>query len=244
MSVLSNSSPTQNPGHPGNSSATALRSTCAPSTSDAIPQCNGNGEAANGGIGICETLRPVDGGLFDRGIVSNQLRDWLGDGATGTGSLGTPFQSLAVYEARESVTQDISANLKWRANDQWFFEFDAHYTDAEATLDRLWAGGNHFGDYAYDFTDPMNPSIALFQPEPSCNHGSHVVVNQTPRRPLWPIRLQLTCCMPLTSLRTIRVTCSPSARMLSMSSPMMAGSTRSSSVFAGLSASNKTAAQA
>lgn len=132
-------------------------------TSEGIPQCNGNGEAANGGIGVCETLRPVDGGLFDRGIVSNQLRDWLGDASQGTGSLGTPFQSLAVYEARESVTQDISANLKWRATDQWFWEFDAHYTDAEATLDRLWAGGNHFSDYGYDFTDPMNPAIALFQ---------------------------------------------------------------------------------
>lgn len=134
-----------------------------PFTSDGISQCNGNGEAANGGIGICETTRAVDGGLFESGIVSNQLRDWLGDGGTGTGSLGTPFQSLAVYEARESVTQDISANLKWRASDQWFFEFDAHYTEAEATLDRLWAGGNHFGDYSYDFSDPMNPQIALFQ---------------------------------------------------------------------------------
>ena len=134
-----------------------------PFTSDGIAQCNGNGEAANGGIGICETLRPVDGGLFESGIVSNQLRDWLGDSATGTGSLGTPFQSLAVSEGRTSVTQDISANLKWRANDQWFFEFDAHYTDAEATLERLWAGGNHFADYSYDFSDPMNPQIGLFQ---------------------------------------------------------------------------------
>ncbi|MEL6857052.1 MAG: TonB-dependent receptor [Pseudomonadota bacterium] len=134
-----------------------------PFTSDGIAQCNGNGEAANGGIGICETLRPVDGGLFESGIVSNQLRDWLGDDTTGTGSLGTPFQSLAVSEGRTSVTQDISANLKWRASDQWFFEFDAHYTDAEATLERLWAGGNHFADYAFDFADPMNPQIQLFQ---------------------------------------------------------------------------------
>ena len=68
-----------------------------------------------------------------------------------------------MYEARESVTQDISANLKWRATDQLFLEFDAHYTDAEATLDRLWAGGNHFGDYTFDFSDPMNPTIGLFQ---------------------------------------------------------------------------------
>jgi len=134
-----------------------------PFTSDGIAQCNGNGEAANGGIGVCETLRPVDGGLFESGIVSNQLRDWLGDSNTGTGSLGTPFQSLAVSEGRTSVTQDISANLKWRASDQWFFEFDAHYTEAEADLERLWAGGNHFADYSYDFSDPMNPTIQLFQ---------------------------------------------------------------------------------
>lgn len=134
-----------------------------PFTSDGISSCNGSNEALVGPPGFCENTTPVDGGLFDRGVVSNGLRDWLGDPATGTGSLGTPFQSLAVYEARESVTQDISANLKWRANDQWFFEFDTHYTEAEATLDRLWNGGNHFGDYAFDFTDPMNPAVSLFQ---------------------------------------------------------------------------------
>ncbi|MCR9193744.1 MAG: TonB-dependent receptor [Hyphomonas sp.] len=134
-----------------------------PFTSDGISSCNGSNEALVGPPGFCEITTPVDGSLFDRGVVSNGLRDWLGDSATGTGSLGTPFQSLAVYEARESVTQDISANLKWRANDQWFFEFDTHYTEAEATLDRLWNGGNHFGDYAFDFTDPMNPAVSLFQ---------------------------------------------------------------------------------
>ena len=143
---------------PGGASNYSIR----PFTSDGISQCNGNGEAANGGIGICETLRPVDGGLFESGVVSNGLRDWLGDGAAGEQGLGTPFQSLAVYEKRQSVTQDISANLKWRANDQWFFEFDGHYTEAEAKLDRLWAGGNHFADYSYDFSDPMNPQINLF----------------------------------------------------------------------------------
>ncbi len=129
-----------------------------PFTSAGIPQCNGSGEAANGGIGICETLAPVDGGLFESGVVSNGLRDWLGT----NGTLGTPFQSLAVYEQRESVTQDISANFKWRATDNLYLEFDGHYTDAEATLERLWAGGNHFADYAFDFSDPQNPAVNLF----------------------------------------------------------------------------------
>jgi TonB-dependent receptor len=136
------------------SSSDSLR----PFTSDGLPQCNGNGEAANGGIGICETLFPVDGGLFESGVVSNGLRDWLGT----DGTLGTPFQSLAVYEERESVTQDISANFKWRATDQLYLEFDAQYTDAEASLNRLWAGGNHFADYAFDFSDAENPSVNLF----------------------------------------------------------------------------------
>lgn len=135
---------------------TALNVT--PFTSAGIPQCNGNGEAANGGIGICETLIPVDGGLFESGVVSNGLRDWLGTDNT----LGTPLQSLAVYEKRESVTQDISANLKWRATDNLFIELDAQYTDAEATLERLWAGGNHFADYAFNFSDPENPTLRLF----------------------------------------------------------------------------------
>lgn len=129
-----------------------------PFTSDGIPQCNGAGEAANGGIGVCETLIPITGGLFESGVVSNGLRDWLGT----NGTLGTPFQSLAVYEQRDSVTQDISANFKWRATDQLFLEFDAHYTEAEATLDRLWAGGNHFADYSFNFSDPENPEIGLF----------------------------------------------------------------------------------
>ncbi len=133
-----------------------------PFTSDAISQCNGNGEAANGGIGICETTFPVTGGLYESGLISNGLRDWLGDGGVGSQGLGTNFRSLAVYEERSSVTQDISANVKWRANDQWFFEFDAHYTEADATLNRLWAGGDHFADYFYDFSDPMNPEVSLF----------------------------------------------------------------------------------
>lgn len=133
-----------------------------PFTSDGLPQCNGNGEAANGGIGVCETLIPVTGGLYESGLVSNGLRDWLGDGAAGSQGLGTNFRSLAVYEKRTSVTEDISANVKWRASDQWFFEFDAHYTQAEATLDRLWAGGDHFADYFFDFSEPESPEVSLF----------------------------------------------------------------------------------
>ncbi|MEP1143448.1 MAG: TonB-dependent receptor [Henriciella sp.] len=129
-----------------------------PFTSAGLPQCNGSGEAANGGIGVCETLIPVTGGLFETGVVSNGLRDWLGTDNT----LGTPFQSLAVNEVRQSVTQDISANFKWQASDRLFVEFDAHYTDADATLDRLWAGGNHFADYSYNFSDPQNPELNLF----------------------------------------------------------------------------------
>lgn len=132
-------------------------STITPFTSDGIPRCNGNNEVANGGQGICETLNPINGGLMEAGVVSNNLRDWLGQ----TGNLQTPLQSLAINQVESSVTQDFSANLKWRLNDQWFIEVDGQYTDAEATLQRLWAGGNHFADYGFNFTDPENPIINL-----------------------------------------------------------------------------------
>ena len=129
-----------------------------PFTSAGIPQCNGAGEAANGGIGICENLIPVDGGLMESGVVSNNLRDWLGEG----GNLNTALQSLAINQVEESMTQDFSANLKWQVSDRLFVEFDAHYTDAEASLERLWAGGNHMADYRFDFSETDSPEIELF----------------------------------------------------------------------------------
>lgn len=129
-----------------------------PFTSAGLPECNGNNDGANGGPGSCERLNAVDGGLFEGGIVSNGLRDWLGN----NGALGTPFSGLAVNEVRESVTQDISANFKWRATDQLYLSFDAHYTEAEADLQRLWAGTNVFADYAFNFSDPENPQVSLF----------------------------------------------------------------------------------
>lgn len=129
-----------------------------PFSSAGLPRCSGAGEAANGGVGICETLIPVDGGLMESGVVSNNLRDWLGQ----TGNLQTPLQSLAIVQTNESVTQDYSFNMKWNATDRLYLEFDAHYTEAEASLDRLWAGGNHFADYRFDFTDIENPEVELF----------------------------------------------------------------------------------
>jgi len=129
-----------------------------PFTSAGIPRCNGAGEAANGGLGICENLIGVDGGLMESGVVSNNLRDWLGQ----TGNLQTPLQSLAIAQTNESMTQDISANFKWRVNDRLYIELDGHYTDAEASMNRLWAGGNHFADYRFDFSDTENPEIDLF----------------------------------------------------------------------------------
>ena len=129
-----------------------------PFTSAGIPRCNGNGEAANGGVGICESLIGVDGGLMESGMVSNNLRDWLGQ----TGNLQTPLQSLAIAQTNESMTQDFSANLQWRVNERLYVELDAQYTEAEATMTRLWAGGNHFADYRFDFSDAENPEIELF----------------------------------------------------------------------------------
>lgn len=132
--------------------------TITPWTSAGIPQCNGNGEVANGGPGTCEILETVDGGLFEAGIVSNGLRDWLGV----DGTLGTPLSGLAVSDFKESVTEDWSANVKWRATDQLYVELDAQYTKSSAERVMLWAGTNVFADYEFDFTDLENPEVRLF----------------------------------------------------------------------------------
>lgn len=213
-----------------------------PFTSAGLPRCNGNGEAANGGIGICEMLIPVDGGLMEQGVVSNNLRDWLGE----TGELQTPLQSLAIAQTNESVTQDFSANLKWRLSDQWYVELDAQYTDAESTLERLWAAAT---------TSPTTASISLTLKIRKYNSSCQTKCASEPGadRSADPIRAHWeawltqaprSCSMQLTSSRTMRATSTLCAATLLMSLPMMAGSTRSSSVPVIPNASKSTARQA
>lgn len=124
-----------------------------PFSSDGLSVCNGSNDTAFEGIGSCEQTRPVSGGLFEAGIISNNLRDW-------TGARGANFSNLGINQVQESMTQDLSLNFKWRPADQWFVELDGHVTEAESSLERLWIGTRFFSDF-YLRPDLDNPEVTL-----------------------------------------------------------------------------------
>ena len=188
-----------------------------PFESAGIPRCNGAGEAANGGVGICEELIPIDGGLMEAGMVSNNLRDWLGE----TGNLQTPLQSLAINQVEESMTQDFSANFKWRVTD---------WTRTTPTPTRRWTACGRVATTL--------PIIASTSPMPrtrksssSCpttcswRPGAPRAVPTRARSAIWAIRVMPTCFMRRTNIRTTPAISSRSAPMPSMSLTAMAGLT-------------------
>lgn len=119
-------------------------------TSSGIPQCQGE----NDGAGICENTQAIDGGLFEEGIVSNNLRDW-------TGARGSHTSNLGINKIDKSKTDDISLNIKWRPSDQWYVQLDGHKTTADFSSQQLWVGSRFFADFKVN-SDLDNPRVELF----------------------------------------------------------------------------------
>ena len=122
-----------------------------PFTSGGIARCNGNNESP---AGACDELIAVNGGLMEQGIVSDSGDSWFG-------AYGLQVSNLGIGKQEYSKTDDISLNLKWRATDQLFVEFDAHRTTAEASFQEQWIGSN---TYLNVFTRPDldNPLLEFF----------------------------------------------------------------------------------
>lgn len=118
-----------------------------PFTSAGLPQCNGSNDPTPANP-TCELTNPVTG-LYESGLISNNLRDW-------TGAQGANFTNLGISQRDTSKTDDISLNIKWRPSDQWFIQLDGHKTSAELTRDRLWGGSRFFSDFNFnaDLDDP------------------------------------------------------------------------------------------
>lgn len=127
--------------------------TSRPFTSAGIPLCNGsNDPTGNTSDPTCERTQAVTG-LYDQGIISNQLRDW-------TGARGANFTNLGINQIDNSQTDDLSLNIKWRPSDQWYVNLDAHRTTAEFDRSRLWAGSRFFSDFTVN-ADLDNPQVRL-----------------------------------------------------------------------------------
>lgn len=117
-------------------------------SSPGLPQCNGSNDPTPSDP-TCEMTQPVTG-LYQSGIISNDLRDW-------TGSRGANASTLGIHQEDKSMTSDLSLNIKWRPSDSWFVNVDAHHTKATSSKERLWAGGRVFTDFVIkaDLDDPI-----------------------------------------------------------------------------------------
>ena len=136
------------PGNPpGNLTNIAPGFTTTPFSAD-IPSCNG----ANDPNFVCENTYSITG-LYETGVISNNLRDW-------TGSNGANFTNLAIHQKDRSVTDDMSLNIKWQPSERLFINIDAHKTTAEFTKERLWSGTRFFSDFTIN-PDLDNPQVEL-----------------------------------------------------------------------------------
>ena len=126
--------------------------------SDGIAQCNGANDPTPR-TPTCEITRPVTG-IYEAGLISNNLRDW-------TGAQGAPFSNLGINQREQSETDDLSLNIKWRPSDQIYVQLDGHTTTAESGRQTLWTGNRFFSDFVVN-ADLDDPFISLV-PDPSSN---------------------------------------------------------------------------
>jgi len=141
--------------------------TTTPFTSSGIPNCQGG----NDGARICENTVPITG-LYESGVISNNLRDW-------TGADGAPFTNLGINQVDSSKTDDISLNIKWRATDRLFVSVDGHKTTAEFDRQRLWAGTRFFSNFELnaDLDDPFIILRSTFNNNPNRRAGPGGITN-------------------------------------------------------------------
>ena len=110
-----------------------------PYTSSGVPRC-GNGATGGDPANFCSQLIPINGGLFEEGILSSNESGWYGAPGAQVGNLG-------IGRYRETTTDDISVNIEWSVDDNWFLEFDAHRTTSDLTDREQWIGATTHLDF-------------------------------------------------------------------------------------------------
>ena len=110
-----------------------------PYTSTGVPRC-GNGATGDDPANFCSELIPVNGGLFEEGIISSNESGWFG-------APGAQIGNLGIGRATDSHTDDISVNIKWNVDEQWYVEFDAHRTTSALEYREQWIGSTTFLDF-------------------------------------------------------------------------------------------------
>ena len=140
----------------GNIVATDVRLTPFTSSGAGVPRC-GNGATGDDDPNFCSQLVGIDGGLFEEGILSSNGDGWFG-------APGAQIGNLGIGRKTETTTDDISVNIEWNVDEQWFVEFDAHHTTSELSRRDQWIGATT----NLDFRSRPNlddPQIELFYNE-------------------------------------------------------------------------------
>lgn len=135
----------------GNISASNVSLT--PYTSSGVPRC-GNGATGDDPANFCSQLVPINGGLFEEGILSSNESGWYG-------APGAQIGNLGIGRSTETTTDDLSLNIEWQVDDQWFVEFDAHHTTSELVKREQWIGATTHLDFR-SRPNLNNPEIEFF----------------------------------------------------------------------------------
>jgi TonB-dependent receptor len=138
----------------GDTNIQASNITLKPFTSVGVPRC-GSGATGDDPANFCSELIPIDGGLFEEGLVTSNLRSWAGTPGIELGNLG-------IGRRTESESEDLSINVEWQVDDQWLVEFDAHRTSADLSFRSQWIGAFQYVD-AISRPNLNNPTIEFMQ---------------------------------------------------------------------------------
>ena len=149
--------------------------TTTPFTSAGIPRCQGEVPAGTNPL-ACEVTDPING-LYESGVISNRLRDWTG---IDNQNFGAEFSSLGINQQDESMTDDLSLNIKFRPADNVFVNLDGHHSTAEFSRTRLWAGNRFFSDFTLN-ADLDNPMVEFIPRAVSTPRDEFLLGNPGPQ---------------------------------------------------------------
>jgi len=123
----------------GDSNIIATDVRLSPYTSSGVPRC-GNGATGTDDANFCSQLIGIDGGLFEEGLISSNESSWYG-------APGAQIGNLGIGRKTDTTTDDLSINIEWNVDEQWFVEFDAHHTTSELVRRDQWIGATTHMDF-------------------------------------------------------------------------------------------------
>ncbi len=95
--------------------------------------------------------------LFDNGVISSSQTGW-------TGRDGIRQTSATRVSDTDTLTSDYSLNYKFTPNDQWKFNFDLQFVDAETQNSDVSAFAGQYVDIAYDLRGDIPTVEYLLNP--------------------------------------------------------------------------------